>query len=442
MSLLRLIAPLEVPRTAAIETLLLPLALVAAGIWLAPLDPLGVRSEFPWVWLAPALLALRYGPFAGLGAAAVLVAAWFGLQALGLAGGEFPELFFLGGLIAVMLCGEFASVWRGRVRRAEAMQLYLDQRLEHLTHQHYLLRLSHDRLEQDLISRPMAMRDALTALRGLTSGPGTAEGLPGADMLLRLLAQFCQIEAGGLFPVRDARVLPEPLARIGMPFDLDAADPLLRFALEQKGLAHVQSEGAEGRTRYLVAAPLAAAQGPPHGMLVVQRMPFFALTVETLQTLNLMLGYYAGGLDARATAAPVLATVPHCPLEFAFELMRLWRIRQESGVRSAVVALSFSPRPGFEALPEAIRRQQRSLDVTWMLDAGRHRVLATLMPLASLSGAEGYFSRIEGWLRRQYDCDLGDAGVAQHVLLVDAVAPVALLHNLFRITGVPEGQEE
>jgi hypothetical protein len=439
MTLLRFIAPLEVPRTAVIESLLLPLALIGAGMWLSPLDPLGVRGEFPWVWLAPALLALRYGPFAGLGGALVLLAAWFGLQPFGFIRGEFPKLFFLGGLIAVMLCGEFASVWRARVRRAEAMQLYLDQRLEHLTHQHYLLRLSHDRLEQDLIARPMAMRDALTALRGLTSGAQEGAGLPGADVLLRLLAQFCQIEAGALFPLRQGRLLAEPLASIGVPFDLDPDDPLLRFALEQKGLAHVQSDGAEGRTRYLVAAPLAAADGPPHGLLVVQRMPFFALTDETLQTLNLMLGYYAGGLDAHATAAPVLERLPQCPLDFAFELMRLWQIRRDSGVKSVLAVLTFAPRAGLEPLPDAIRRQQRSLDVTWMLDARPHRVLATLMPLASLSGAEGYFTRIEGWLRRQYDCDLADAGIAQHVLLVDEVEPVALLQQLFRIAGVPVG---
>jgi hypothetical protein len=436
MTLLRFIAPLDVHRMAVVESLLLPVVLVVAGIWLNPLDPLGVRSEFPWVWLAPALLALRYGPFAGLGGALVLVAAWFGLQPLGLIRGEFPRLFFLGGLFAVMLCGEFASIWRARVRRAEAMQVYLDRRLEHLTHQHYLLRLSHDRLEQDLIARPMAMRDALAALREISAGAQTAGGLPGADILLRQLAQFCQVESGALFRVREGKVLPAPVASIGVSFELDPADPLLRFALERKGLAHVQSEGADGRTRYLVAAPLSLADAPPFGLLVVQRIPFFALTDETMQTLNLMLSYYAGGIDARATAAPVLDKVPGCPMDFAFELMRLWRIRGDAGVRSALVALSFAPQEGFEYLPEALHLQQRSLDVTWMIDKGGRRVLATLMPLASLSATEGYFARVEEWLRRQHGGTLADAGVGQHVLLVDEIEPVALLQQLFRITGV------
>ncbi|MFX5245279.1 hypothetical protein ABTD35_21060, partial [Acinetobacter baumannii] len=86
-----------------------------------------------------------------------------------------------------MICGEFSSLWRNRVRRAESVQAYLEQRLEYLTHQHYLLRLSHDRLEQDLISRPVSMRDALVSLRGLASASGAAgDALPGASDLLRL----------------------------------------------------------------------------------------------------------------------------------------------------------------------------------------------------------------------------------------------------------------
>mgnify|MGYP001161937487 FL=1 len=133
------------------EILLLPLAAVVIGSAVNPEDPLLTAAAFPWAWFAPIILALRYGPLAGLGGAGILLAAWLVLST-----GQydtFPKLFFLGGLILVMLVGEFSSLWLARTRRAETMQIYLDQRLEHLTHQHYLLRLSHDRLEQDLISR-------------------------------------------------------------------------------------------------------------------------------------------------------------------------------------------------------------------------------------------------------------------------------------------------
>ena len=440
MSLARIAAPLGAGYTAAIESLLLPALIVGAGIWLNPLDPLWVRAEFPWAWLAPLVLALRYGPFSGLFGALLLLAAWFGLQPLGFVRGEFPKLYFLGGLLVVMLCGEFSSIWRARVRRAEGMQIYLDQRLDNLTHQHYLLRLSHDRLEQDLIARPMSMRDSLTRLRRLAAETEPGEVLPGASGFLRMMAQYCQIDSAAIYATRDGAPVTPALAHVGKPFELDPGDPLVGHALAQGRMSHLQSDAGAGgpRSRYLIAAPLAGADGAGHGLLVVERMPFFALNEETLQTLALMLGYYSDGLDARATARPLLAAVPACTLDFAFELMRLWRIRREAGVRSAIVALSFAPREGYEDLPYAIRRQQRALDVTWMIEAGPNRALATLMPLASLAGAEGYLTRIEGWFRQQSGQELASAGVAAHVLEVDEVEPVALIQRMLRICHVPD----
>lgn len=244
---------------AVAETLATPLLALLLAFWLNPLDPFFLRAQFAWVWLGPVLVALRYGPIPGLAASAIVFAAWFVFGELGVALGELPKLYFLGWLITVMICGEFSSLWRNRVRRAESVQAYLEQRLEYLTHQHYLLRLSHDRLEQDLISRPVSMRDALVSLRALASASGAAgEALPGAPDLLRLVAQYCQIERAALLPV-DADGRPDGTpAYLGASFEIDAADPLIGFALERRRLAHValDDERADGGSRYLVVAPL------------------------------------------------------------------------------------------------------------------------------------------------------------------------------------------
>lgn len=434
----RLIAPLAASRVAVAETLLLPALTVGLGIWLNPLDPLGARAAFPWAWFAPVVLALRYGPFAGLFGGLLYVLAWFALQHLGFFQDQFPKLFFLGGLIAVMLCGEFSSIWRARVRRAEAMQIYLDQRLEFLTHQHYLLRLSHDRLEQDLISRPVSMRDALSAMRALVGRVHGTEALPGGSTLLRLLAQYCQLEQAGLFAIRDGIPEPHPASFIGQSFQLQRDDQLVKFALANERLCHVETPGvAAPATPNVIAAPMISNDDRLYGVLVVARVPFFALHDEMLQTLNLLLGYYTDGLDARATAQPVLLRFPDCPVDFAFELQRLWRIRTASGVKSAMVALMFAPRPGYDDLAMQMRRQQRSLDVTWLIGAGARSVLVTLMPLSSTVGAEGYLNRIEEWVKRQTAGDFASAGISSRVFLVDELAPVPLLQQLIETCDVP-----
>lgn len=423
------------------ETVALPTLSLLLAFWLNPLDPFFLRAQFAWVWLGPLLVALRYGPVPGLAASALLFSAWFVFGEIGVALGELPKLYFLGWLIAVMICGEFSSLWRGRVRRAESVQSYLEQRLEYLTHQHYLLRLSHDRLEQDLISRPVSMRDALVGLRGLAASPAAiGEALPGAADLLRLVAQYCQIERAALVAVdADGRPAADAPAWLGTPFDMDAGDPLVRFALEHRRLAHVALDGggAPAGSRYLVVAPLTGLGGDLRALLLVDRMPFFALHDETLQMLNLLLGYYADGLSASALAAPLRAELPDCPLDFAFEMARMWRVRVESGVSSALVMLSFPTGEAGQDLALQIARMQRSLDVVWRIERADGARLLTLMPLAGPAAVEGYLARIDNWLTQHRGGGLDHCRVDSRTRMLDQEAPAELLA---RLLGACNGQ--
>ena len=460
---------------------MLPMLAIGLGIWINPLDPLWANASFPWIWFAPLLLSLRYGPFPGLAGAAVLLVAWIGLNAAGWPGSsEFPKLYFLGGLILVMVSGEFSSLWVARARRAETTQVYLDQRLEYVTHQYYLLRLSHDRLEQDLISRPVSMREALTTLRQITLEKGDA--LPGADALMRLFAQYCQLEVAALHPrerVANARarhaadgLAAAPVAVLGQPAPIDFKDPLVMRALEGNSMWHVQKpdEGADNLqkkpgsaagkppSRYLIVAPLVTYDGESVGLLTVERLPFFALHGETLQTLELLLGYYTDGLAMRRLAEPVRAARSDCPPEFASELARLSRVARDSDIASLIVALEFvepeappvrdetasagaSAGPvGIGDMPEQIQRQKRMLDVNWLIrDAdGRRVVLVTLMPLAGEAAAEGYLARIEQWVRQQRGQTLLDAGVFPHQWTVSGDAPAEQLTALLTLCHVHE----
>lgn len=432
--------PFGSPWAVAGETLMLPLLAIAVGIWVNPLDPLWTQGDFPWAWFAPVILAMRYGPFPGLAGAAVLVGAWLAFSAAGWTDGDFPKLNFLGGLILVMLAGEFSSLWLTRARRAEGMQVYLDRRLDYLTHQYYLLRLSHDRLEQDLIGRPMAMRDALAALHELTRDAGD-DRLPGAGGLLRLFAQYCQVETATLHAAAGNGFDPQPAAMLGQPADagrLAAADPLLAHALESGCLSHAATALARGDrpSRYLIVAPLTTFDGQTLGLLTVERVPFFALHEEMLQTLNLLLGYYTDGLAERRLARRIQDACPACPTEFAAELQRLWRVREESRVRSVIVALEFRPQPEHPDLAEQIARLRRSLDVNWLLAGGDGQALVTLMPLAGGAAAEGYIARIEDWIRQKTGQPAAAVGVFAHVLRVEDEPPVPLLARLFEICHV------
>jgi len=415
------------PGVMLVETLLLPLIAVGMGLLWNPLDPLWSQARFPWSWLAPVIVALRYGPLAGLGGACVLLAAWLAIN-LGHYD-AFPQIFFLGGLILVMLVGEFSSLWQARTRRAENVQLYLDQRLEHLVRQYYLLRLSHDRLEQELIGRPMSMRDALSTLQNIGSPDQNAE--EGAQILLRLLAQYCQLESAALYPVQGDIVDSLAVASIGSAAPLAVHDPLLQQAIETRKLCHIsQALANEQQSRYLVAAPLLDLGGELYGVLVIDEMPFFSLQDENLQTINLLLGYYTDGLAIQTLSRPILEQLPDCPPDFAFEAQRLAHIHHSTQLQSVIVALEFLPRAIDSGLPDQIQRLKRELDEAWLIKGSGRHVLAMLMPLGDGSTAEGYINRLESWSQQKSGQPLEDAGVFPRVIPLDSDTPLAILQRL------------
>ena len=438
----RWLAPIGNPVAAGIETLVLPVCMLALGVCLNPADVLFVRTQFGWPWLAPLVLALRYGPLPGLGGAMVLFLGWFALEGMNIGARDLPKLYFLGGLITVMLAGEFSSIWRTRVRRAEATQEYLDRRLDSLTHTHYLLRLSHDRLEQELFSRPVSMRDALAGLREIASKATDGGVFPAGDAFLKLCSQFCQIERAALVPVVGGKLLADQIHCLGASFEIVTSDPLVQYAVETGLLCHVASKDVELRadSRYLVVASVSDVAGISHGLLIVDALPFFALHEETLQMLNLMLGYYGDSLSSAALVMPVQVLWPGCPSAFALELQRLTHLRQVSEVPSTLVSLEFTPELGEEDLPQRILRQQRSLDVTWLLgsDPAVPRAILAILPLAREAAVEGYFARIELWLEKQLATTWEGAGIRYRSWRIGEEDPLLLLKRVLEECNVAD----
>ena len=416
-----------------IETVLITLVAMGFGWWASPEDPFFIQSQFPWVWLGPVLIAQRYGVLAGTGSATLLLAGWYlhapeGLEA------EIPKLYFLGGLLLVLLCGEFSGSWQMRLRRLAEINRYLEDRIERVTKRLYLMRLSHDRLEQDLLSRPTTLRDALAELRQRIAAAGGEGPLGGAQIVLEFIAQQCQLEVAAIYAARwDLDRHYERVAAIGEPVPLRRDDPLLAFAQERRQLAHVQANEA-GRTLpsdHLVVAPVVTSDKRVLGMLVVTRMPFFALSEDTLQMLAVLLSAYADGIAASGAVIPVLRAHPGCPVDFAEELVKLERIQREFGIASHIVLLVFGDHPERLDMFQHVLRAKRGPDVIWAIENLHERsFVLNLMPISGAAAIEGYLVRIESLLRENFGADLAALRVSSHAIVLSETDPLQVARRL------------
>lgn len=422
-----------------LEVAVMSVGAVALAWFLQPQDPALVQVAFPWLWLVPVLVALRYGVLPGLLSGVVLVSnEWLALQ-LGRLPGDLSVNSLFGGGLLVLICGEFSDVWRDRNRRMEATYLYVTERLSRLTKRHLLLNLSHDRLEQEMLARPGSLRDALVRLRSLSMDSQQEDQiLPGAAALLQLLSQYVNIESAEIYTLDEdegAYVLGTSVASLGEPEPLAADDELLTLVLEKGSLAHIASHdmSMQRHTSQLVVAPLVSGESHLIGVLAVTRMPFFSLNVENLQMMLVLLGYYADNLDSAQSVNAMQSRLPGMPVLFAQELARMMRLHARLRITSHLVVMRFEGGRGEEMVADFLR-VKRGLDLYWQTKLNAVPVLVVLMPFASASAKDGFLQRIEGWLESRFHGDSFSLEVHLRVISLDA--PDAL-GALAQVMGAP-----
>lgn len=424
----RLFAP-AVIRPASIIEVIVGMILVMGGCYLIrPGDPLLLDIDFPWIWLAATVFALRYGALLGVVAGLCVALAW--VVFYGADGATvFPTMFFVGGLTQLVITGHFCDVWSNRANSLQGVNKYLNDRLVSITNNHYLLRISHERLERDLLSKPSTLRDAVSYLRSLPASNVQNEPLPNAQAMLEFAAMSCQVGVASIFPVTPSGLSQEAMASVGESFELNADDPLLRECVEKRTLSHLRHIDAQ-ESAYLACVPIISASDQMMGVLVVRHMPFLSLNFDNLQLLLVLLNYYADGIEQHAVVTQVQKIVPECPYDFALELGRLAHTRQVGGVQSSLLALVFPRGTIANSLFDQVVRQRRTLDLLWTFSTELTQVLVVLMPLTDENGIDGYLLRVENNLKTQFDTDLAHAHVEVHSAAVDAGAPGVGLEEL------------
>jgi polysaccharide biosynthesis protein PelD len=415
------------------EVVALPLAGLALAVLLFRARPF-TASPYPWLWLIPFLLGLRYGLAAAVLATLVLAVGGVGARLLGISGESLPLIQLAGGALAALSAGQYSSRWRERLKAARARTEYTEQRLESLTRAFFITRLSHDRLEEALITQPVTLRGALEALRGLgAEGHGGISAAAG-NALLQLLAQYCRFEAAALHLYRNGQLEDEPLAALGWRTELVRTDPLLDFARAHAQSAYYsvdQLDDLEQGGSYRAVFPLIDSADEELGVLVVRDLPLLALTEENLAAAAAMLQFFADESWAAAQSAELRRSLPRCPDAFAHELIKLQRLHLKCGVRSMLVVLRARNDTPEVSVLDALYNGRRGLDLYWREPFGPSIAgMLILLPLAGPATTHGFLERADSVLRAHgMENGLEAAGFGVVQIAVDRRPPLALLRD-------------
>ena len=334
---------------------------------------------------------------------------------------QFPRLYFLGGAIVTLIAGEFGSFWRMQVLRMQQSMHFLNDKVERLTRRLYLVKLSHDELEYEMVDRPGTLRESLIELRVLMDrhtreNPLEAAGLPGAQFMLDFVVQHCRIESAAMYAVRmEPTIELTRVAVAGRMRDPANDDPMVVQALESGYQVHLQNALIENapHNQLIAATPLISSEREPFGIVAIGSMPFNALTTDNLQTIAVLIESYADYLRLSLNASEIMLQWPTAQRGLAGEFAWLGRLFNEFGLASRCVVWRVKHSREVEMLSEVLQLHSRGETAwRWPLDSklqsGIPCVIA-LIPFSDAAGVRIYKQRIFDSMDRNF----GDLGAGQ-----------------------------
>lgn len=397
-------------------------------------DPLSLNSPYPWIWFAPVLVALHYGLVASQFSLCLLLADYLYKDPSPIYMAPF-QLFILGGFILTFICATWQNSYSKKLIYSDGISNYLQKRIQSIAHAYKLTSLAYKRLENNYIANPVTIRTSMNEIRNMLE---TMKGETQASILSRLihlLAVHCSLEKAAFYPVKDNKIIAEPIATIGA---MSAPSPdhyFIQSCIDNKALTYITAEEIlKGHlSDYLLGVPLVNQNNIIYAVLLVEEMPFLNLNDENLATINLLVHYFIEG-NIVDKAELILDQFPDCPVVFANEVQRLMNLERVTKKDSAIEVFKILDKTRAEDYLFRLKKELRGLDSWWESMHEETPFLLVLMPLSNREAAESYKMRINEILFNEFGFRLNQKEIKfNSYQLSSCSSPVALIEELFKI---------
>ena len=396
-----------------VETFAVCLIVLFTGVLARPDDPFFTATGvFPWFILAPVLAAVRYGFSQSFCAALIILFA--NIMTVKISGRQewaLPGTYSLGMFAIAMLVGEFRDIWSRKLVKLERSNEYRQARLDEFTKAYHVMKISHDRLEQENAGKSNSLVSALLDLqKNLSVGDSLKEKAPA---VLALLKQNGVLQLASLHLVVNNEVSSQALASVGDVDSINTEDKLLKMAIKHKMVMSVSPETNEQHeTENQACVPLVDSDDVVHGMLVIKQMPFFSFNEHTLKLLAVLGGRIADILSANKTQKFVGDEQQY---NFVRHLNRCLLDAKQYDVESTVLSIAATNPVTAHNYISSIQKEMRGLDSGFVsFDQDGNPCLMLLMPLTSPSGFASYMLRLEILLAQLHQVSKEEAGIRIH----------------------------
>lgn len=420
------------------EVIIITLIFLGIVIFLHAQDPFFLKGPIPWILFVPLVIGLFYGMIHGFLSLLLIFATFFYWILHGHYHWDANNVtiieYLFGSILITFIAGEFSYFWKRRVALFKSMSSYIQNHLDSLSRTYYAMRISHDHIEHSYIIKPTTLRDVLLNLRQYFL-EDTSLNSKSAEQILLILSQFCSYDQAALLTAKDGKIQEKPLAYVGDAFNINLNDPLIERTLVNKKTNYVAVNDLQNEmSEYLVSIPMMTSEGLLVGLILIYKMPFWALNQENLEILSALAGYISNEYWNTSHAQDFLKCYPNCPSAFASELYKLTYMKKKYEIDSGLVAIIIPERSDRENILIGLEKMQRSLDAFWHDKINNSMVFFTLLPFTTAINVQGYLARIKNWFKIEHGIDLDDLNKAQGIYIryqqVTAESPIKNLNEL------------
>ena len=395
------------------------------GYWFLPENIFFAVSGFTWLMIGPLLVALRYGFFYTLVSiflTIIILLIAEAYQASWAVDGPLSGLSLM--LLWVgFIAGSFRSYWGRQESKLEATAKYLDKQLTEITNAYSLTKISHDRLQEMVVSR-VSLRDTVLDVRKqiLNVDISIRNGnlVDVAPVVLRALSDYGDIQLASLHHVKDNKTIDAmAIGSIGKhKVRIKAGDVLLQKAIESKKTVSLKGQLGEDspyKGSLVLAVPLVDSTGKIWGIVAVHQMPFRSYRPENLKLISTLAGY-VGDLIGRKNYSLGVAVDDTDLHLFLLQIQRCIQDISNYDIPSAIIGFEFKNAKHYDTVSALLLYRKRGLDQSWVVTNQReNKVLWLLLPLTSEIEIEAYKVQILKLLRdRLAFKNFQDAGVLFH----------------------------
>ena len=375
----------ELHNYAYFETVLLLSAYLAFGYILNPNDICILNSQVPYILILLTIITLFHGFENGmLGVGIIALAMWYFYP-------SFNYIEFLKILIMVLILSEFHYYWTKKIRETEADSQYKNTKLNELSRAFYSLKISHDQLEKNYVTKPMSLRNSLMSIKEMRG-----DNQQKFNSFLKLLEKSFNLNIGSIAYKDDRNFGYDAFKIIAKSNEalsnLDLKDQLIEKSIEMKKAIFVSDDNIK-HSQYIAVIP-ALQQDSIVGLLLIEKMPFMSFNKENLTSIAILFEYFFNDIRKENVLMQDDRLKSISDDEYRYEYFRLYGLYKLNQIDSTTLVIKVNSELLSLRLYKTIIKLLRSLDMVTLIKHNNVFHVSILFPLADNSVATGFLSRL------------------------------------------------